>query len=326
MTMDFTTTPRQAELIAQVDRVVEETGGLERVRAFAFKQRLDIELERALAAVIHPGELTLLERVLIAERLAWAGAATTFGLRTVVLGGTVLGDAVLADAVLANTGPANTVPANTGPAGARQGLAVVDRYRGGLARYAADAAALLVLNGDEANLVELAPGQVEAVPSGAGFPLGRVPAALLESGRPVEARGLRARWALAVAAELGGVAQAVVELTAAHLRERVQFGRPLAQFQALRHRVANLAVDAEATRWMAREAAYSGQARPMWLAAAYAAAAGAALSPDAVQLWGARGFVYEFGVSNLIMRLQGLRLELGSADRLAESVLAAPAP
>ena len=319
--MDFTTTPRQAELIAQVDRVVEETGGLERVRAFAFKQRLDIELERALAAVIHPGELTLLERVLIAERLAWAGAATTFGLRAVVLGGTVLGDAVLADAVLADA-----VLANTGPAGARQGLAVVDRYRGGLARYAADAATLLVLDGDEANLVELAPGQVEAVPSGAGFPLGRVPAALLESGRPVEARGLRARWALAVAAELGGVAQAVVELTAAHLRERVQFGRPLAQFQALRHRVANLAVDAEATRWMAREAAYSGQARPMWLAAAYAAAAGAALSPDAVQLWGARGFVYEFGVSNLIMRLQGLRLELGSADRLAESVLAAPAP
>ena len=89
-----------------------------------------------------------------------------------------------------------------------------------------------------------------------------------------------------MAAELGGVAQAVVELTAAHLRERVQFGRPLAQFQALRHRVANLAVDAEATRWMAREAAYSGQARPMWLAAAYAAAAGAALSPDAVQAVG----------------------------------------
>ena len=314
--MDFTSTPRQAELIAQVDRVVEETGGLERVRAFAFKQRFDTALERALAAVIYPGELTLLERVLIAERLAWAGAATTFGLRAVVLG----------DTVLANTGLANTGLANTGPAGARQGLAVVDRHRGGLARYAADAATLLVLDGDEANLVELAPGQVEAVPSGAGFPLGRVPAALLESGRPVEAPGLRARWALAVAAELGGVAQAVVELTAAHLRERVQFGRPLAQFQALRHRVANLAVDAEATRWMAREAAYSGQARPMWLAAAYAAAAGAALSPDAVQLWGARGFVYEFGVSNLIMRLQGLRLELGSADRLAESVLAAPAP
>jgi hypothetical protein len=129
-----------------------------------------------------------------------------------------------------------------------------------------------------------------------------------------------------MAAELGGVAHAVVELTSAHLRERVQFGRPLAHFQALRHRIANLAVDADATRWMAREAAYSGQERPMWLAASYAAAVGAALSPDAVQLWGARGFVYEFGVSNLIMRVQGLRLELGSADRLAESVLAAPAP
>ena len=314
--MDFTTTPRQAELIAQVDRVVEETGGLERVRAFAFKQRLDTALERALAAVIYPGELTLLERVLIAERLAWAGAATTFGLRAVVLG----------DTVLANTGLANTGLANTGPAGARQGLAVVDRHRGGLARYAADAAQLLVLNEDQASLVELAPGQVEAVPSGAGFPVGRVPAELLESGRPVDARGLRARWALAMAAELGGAAHAVVELTSAHLRERVQFGRPLAHFQALRHRVANWAVDAEATRWMVREAACSGRERPMWLAASYAAAVGAALSPDAVQLWGARGFVYEFGVSNLIMRLQGLRLELGPADRLAETVLAAPAP
>jgi alkylation response protein AidB-like acyl-CoA dehydrogenase len=305
MTMDFTPTPRQAELIARVDHAVEETGGLDRARAFAFKQRLDTGLECALAAVIHPGELTLLERVLMAERLAWAGAATTFGLRAVVLGDTVLAD--------------------TGPAGARRGLAVVDRYRGGLARYAADAAQLLVLNEDQASLVELAPGQVEAVPSGAGFPVGRVPAELLESGRPVEALGLRARWALAMAAELGGAAHAVVELTSAHLRERVQFGRPLAHFQALRHRVANLAVDAEATRWMVREAAYLGQERPMWLAASYAAAVGAALSPDAVQLWGARGFVYEFGVSNLIMRLQGLRLELGPADRLAETVLAAPA-
>jgi alkylation response protein AidB-like acyl-CoA dehydrogenase len=208
------------------------------------------------------------------------------------------------------------------PASARFGLAVIDRSRGGLARYAADAAALLVLDGDQARLVELAPGQVEAVPSGAGFPVGRVPDALLQSGRPVEARGLRARWALAVAAELGGVAHAVVELTSAHLRERVQFGRPLAHFQALRHRIADLAVDAEATRWMAREAAYSGQARSMWLAASYAAAAGATLSPEAVQLWGARGFAHEFGVSNLIMRVQGLRLELGSADRLAASVLA----
>jgi alkylation response protein AidB-like acyl-CoA dehydrogenase len=294
--MDFAPTARQAALVARVDRVLEEAGGPGRVRASAFGGRLDAGLERALAAAVRPQELTLLERVLVAERLAWAGAATTFGLRAVVLG-------------------------DAAPPGAGEGLAVADRFRGGLARYAADAAALLVLDGDEARLVELSPGQVEPVPGGAGFPVGRVPPALLASGRRVEAAGLRARWALAVAAELGGTSRAVVELTSAHLRERVQFGRPLSHLQALRHRLANAAVDAEATRWMAREAAYSGQARSMWLAAAYAAAAGAALSPEAVQLWGARGFAHEFGVSNLIMRLQGLRLELGSADRLARSVL-----
>jgi len=295
--MDFTPTKRQAEIVARVDRAVEETGGLERTRTFAFRKRRDTELERALAAAIRPQELTLLERVLVADRLAWVGAATTFGLRAVVLG-------------------------DAAPEGPGLGIAVADRSRGGLARYAADAAALLVLDGDEARLVDLLPGQVEAVPSGTGFAVGRVPAALLAAGRPVDAAGLRSRWALAVSAELGGAAHAVVELTSAHLRERVQFGRPLSHFQALRHRIANAAVDAEATRWMAREAAYSGQARSMWLAASYAAAAGAALSPEAAQLWGARGFAHEFGVSNLIMRVQGLRLELGSADRLAASVLA----
>jgi hypothetical protein len=295
--MDFAPTQRHTELLAQVDRAVEETGGLARARAFAFEKRLDVTLERALADGIRPQELTLLERVLLADRLAWTGAAVTFGLRAVVLG-------------------------DAAPEGAGPGLAVVDCSRGGLARYAADAAMLLVLDGETARLVELAPGQVTAVPSGAGFPVGRVPAALLEAGQPVEAAGLRTRWALAVAAELGGVANAVVELTSVHLREREQFGHPLAHFQALRHRVANAAVDAEATRWMVREAAHSGQERAMWLAASYAAATGSALSPEAVQLWGARGFAHEYGLSNLIMRVQGLRLELGSAGRLAESVLA----
>jgi len=296
--MDFTATQRQEGLVARVDGAIEDCGGLERVRAFAFEKRLDTELERALAATIRPQELTLLERALVADRLAWAGAATTFGLQAVVLGGMA-------------------------PECARPGLAIVDGSRSRLARYAGDAGALLVLDGDKARLVALSPGQVEPVPSGSGFPVGRAPAALLESGRLLSLVGLRPRWALAVAAEIGGTAHAVIELTSAHLRQREQFGRPLSHFQALRHRLANAAVDAEATRWMAREAAYSGQERSMWLAASYAASVGASLSPESVQLWGARGFAQEFAVSNLIMRLQGLRFELGSADRLAGNVIAA---
>jgi Acyl-CoA dehydrogenase, C-terminal domain len=53
---------------------------------------------------------------------------------------------------------------------------------------------------------------------------------------------------LAVAAELLGVSGAMLDLAVAHVRDRHQFGVPIGSFQAVQHRLADVAIDLEAAR------------------------------------------------------------------------------
>jgi alkylation response protein AidB-like acyl-CoA dehydrogenase len=55
------------------------------------------------------------------------------------------------------------------------------------------------------------------------------------------------RARLAVGHELVGASRAMVALARSHALERVQFGRPIADFQAVRHRLAETLVAIEAT-------------------------------------------------------------------------------
>ena len=51
-----------------------------------------------------------------------------------------------------------------------------------------------------------------------------------------------------LAAEHVGMVEAILELTRTHLRQRHQFGRSLASFQAIKHRLADVLVDLERAR------------------------------------------------------------------------------
>ena len=77
---------------------------------------------------------------------------------------------------------------------------------------------------------------------------------------------------------------------AAYLRERQQFGRSLSSFQALQHRLAELAVDAHGASVSARSAAYAGTSTAALGAAAYAVDVAARAVPELHQLSGARRF------------------------------------
>jgi hypothetical protein len=294
--MDFSMSREQDELLRTVDRVINVAGGPSAAAQVATALGFDYSLEHQLSVEIDFEHLTLLDKALIADRLAEAGAATTIAVRSIVLGGVEV----------------------RGP------LAVVHRDRSGPVRYAQQATSALVINDQSASLVQLEPGTVAELQGGSGYPIGRIPEHLLDGGVVVGGAETEYRWGLALAAEIAGLSAAAIGMTAEHLQLRKQFGKPLSHFQALRHRVAELAVTAEATRWLVREAAFTGNPRSMALAASYAAAGAARLSPELVQLWGARGFAHEFGISTFAMRLQGLRLELGSADRLTLAVLDAP--
>ncbi|AJC54765.1 acyl-CoA dehydrogenase family protein [Streptomyces sp. 769] len=115
----------------------------------------------------------------------------------------------------------------------------------------------------------------------------RVPAALV--------REAAWRSGLARAALIAGAARRCVELTVDHTSSRVQFGRPLSHFQAVKQEEAKL-VEEAALVAAAVEAAASALSEPdsaeftAWLAAAQAAASVAEITRIAHQLHGAIGF------------------------------------
>ena len=57
---------------------------------------------------------------------------------------------------------------------------------------------------------------------------------------------------LILAATMLGIAQRVLDDTLAYVKERKQFGRPIGSFQALQHRIADMATEVESARLMTR--------------------------------------------------------------------------
>jgi Acyl-CoA dehydrogenase, C-terminal domain len=297
--VDFDLDDRQRALLDVVDAVVAESGSRPAFDVSA-ENGYDADTDVALYAALRDASLSLLDRVLIAERLAWLGTATAAGFWLAV--------------EAAGAGPVDEPAVSVvGPSG--------------LMRFGAQARVAVVERSNGICAVRLASGAVEPVRSGFGFPYARVRPEVADAA-PVVAVLDAERWreaiALIRAAEIAGAAQAAVSSTATHLSERSQFGRPLATLQALRHRLAEAAVSAEACQWLVREAAATRTARGVAVAAQYARWTAATLVPELVQLGGARSFAREFGRHVYTMRLEALRLELGGPDRLAGAVNAAP--
>jgi alkylation response protein AidB-like acyl-CoA dehydrogenase len=67
---------------------------------------------------------------------------------------------------------------------------------------------------------------------------------------------------LIIAAQALGMAQRAFEDLLAYVKERKQFGRPIGTFQALKHRIADLATDIESTRLLVYDTAAKVDANP----------------------------------------------------------------
>jgi isovaleryl-CoA dehydrogenase len=67
---------------------------------------------------------------------------------------------------------------------------------------------------------------------------------------------------LIIAAQALGMAQRAFEDVLAYVKERKQFGRPIGSFQALKHRLADLATEIEATRLLVYDVAATSDANP----------------------------------------------------------------
>lgn len=107
-----------------------------------------------------------------------------------------------------------------------------------------------------------------------------------------------------VAAQGVGVAQGALDRTVAHVRKRVQFGKPLAQFQFVQFKVAELATMIEAARNLYLKAALAvDKGKPNALLSSMAKLAGGEIGVEAtdwaVQLHGGYGYIKDYGVEKL---------------------------
>jgi hypothetical protein len=174
-------------------------------------------------------------------------------------------------------------------------------------------------------------GAVEPVDTLAGEPWGRV---ALERVRPVEEAARRRAVAVgdtAVAAYLAGAAGHLVAITSQWLRDRVQFGRPIAEFQSLAHPLADVEIRRRAARALARAAAYTVDTAPDGANTAPAAATArlsatrAALDATyrAHQSFGALGFTVEGPVARVGQRVRQVSLHPPGPAEARQTALAA---
>ena len=135
---------------------------------------------------------------------------------------------------------------------------------------------------------------------------------------------------LGLAAEQLGATQGALDVTLAYIAERVQFGRTIASFQAIKHRCAKLVVDVAETRSLV-----FGAAQGLGTSAAESALeiAGARVlasdlqfraAEEAIQLHGGVGFTWEYDPHLYFKRAQASAALLGAReaqlDRIAASV------
>src|SRR6266508_4120493 len=109
---------------------------------------------------------------------------------------------------------------------------------------------------------------------------------------------------ISVAAMGVGLAQGAYDLAYAYAQERKQFGQPIAKFQAVQFKVADMATEIEAGRTMVYKAAWlKDQGRDFGLAAAQAKLYTGELSHRAVnwalQIHGGYGYMDEYAISRL---------------------------
>jgi alkylation response protein AidB-like acyl-CoA dehydrogenase len=135
--------------------------------------------------------------------------------------------------------------------------------------------------------------------------------------------------ALAIAAQLVGAGQALLDAAVDYARQRTQFGRAIGSYQAIKHKLADVHIAVELARPLVYGAALSlgdhSRDTARDVSAAKAAASDAALlaARSALQTHGAIGFTAECDLSLWLLRVQALRPAWGDPAAHRRRVLEA---
>ncbi|MBV9090556.1 MAG: acyl-CoA/acyl-ACP dehydrogenase [Mycobacteriaceae bacterium] len=125
--------------------------------------------------------------------------------------------------------------------------------------------------------------------------------------------GLADTAAILLAAEQIGAAERCLELTVEYTKSRVQFGRPIGSFQALKHRMADLYVAVSAARAVVDDAIADPAPTTAALARITATDAFCAVAAEGIQLHGGIAITWEHDMQLYFKRAHGSAQLLGPA-------------
>jgi alkylation response protein AidB-like acyl-CoA dehydrogenase len=148
------------------------------------------------------------------------------------------------------------------------------------------------------------PGDALLGTEGGGY---RIALANLEGGR------------IGIASQCVGMARTAMELALAYARERITFGKPIIEHQAVAFRLADMATSIEAARQLVLHAAALRSAglpclKEASMAKLFASEMAERVCSDAIQTLGGYGYIADYGVERIYRAVRGAKIYEGTND------------
>ena len=148
------------------------------------------------------------------------------------------------------------------------------------------------------------PGENLLGAEGEGF---RIALATLDAGR------------IGIAAQAVGIAQGCLEESVAYAQQRRQFGRPIAEFEAIQWMLADMATEIDAARLLTYRAAWLAQQQRRFtkeaaMAKLFASEAANRVAYKAIQIFGGYGYTKEFAVERFFRDARITTLYEGTSE------------
>ena len=124
---------------------------------------------------------------------------------------------------------------------------------------------------------------------------------------------------IGIASQALGIAQASLDFSVSYSKERVQFSKPISANQAIQFKLADMAIEIEATRLLIRKAAWMKDNHMNFssiasMAKVYASEVAMRASSECVQIHGGYGYILETGVERLMRDAKITQIYEGTSE------------
>jgi alkylation response protein AidB-like acyl-CoA dehydrogenase len=149
--------------------------------------------------------------------------------------------------------------------------------------------------------------------------IGKVGDGMMHANHCFQVTGLRS------AAQALGTAQGAFDRAMQHAKQREQFGRKLSQFQAIRHKLADMAVSVEVARWLTYKAACDydqgmNDSESLILAQLEVGRRLIHVVDEAIQIFGGYGYIAETAIEHYFRDAWAIGVDLGTEEEQKDSI------